>query len=588
MKVDVSSGGGRFRYRLELEAEDRDCIRRGVPFREEKSSLLMVSREYEVALPAGVEEVHPDLHALAVLRVLRPFVGRSLSLPFAVSPPLARIVEQERGVTLARVDSHIEPRRRPASPHTGLLFSAGMDSAAASVICPEDTIHLFLDRIPLADANRDSNTLADLVHQRRLCRQAEQLGRRVLSVRDGHEQLFRPYPTWHTEMKILPVLYLADSLALGAFATGDVLCAIHFGGYQERASSSWRFRRFERGSRDQALTDDQILATLEGIKPVGCVEGLSEVATAIVVSHSPYADKTASCYYRSEGSYCMRCDKCFKKILLMHIARGQETPAALFEHFLAIDYLADIFSRPYFDWHHVWYYIFQRLRCDHWFVRELQRQAAEGPDLSLLERWYPRDLETGDGGEWGAQIRERIGRHVQTMSDAEIRRLEGLDVPPLHAPPLPHARPLGAGLDSPHGRGHPRPAGTSTSDGTGAALAPPASDSVVAALADRLRALLIPAEGVPPEFAGFGVTRVAPLPDAQRVLVRLTRSGPAAMPVELLVEVSPASTSEQCFRRVGDLAVSYRNQTPLDLSSRRRALASLLTFLAGRPPDRPG
>jgi hypothetical protein len=569
MKVDVSFDGPRVRYGLELDEEDRDRILRDVPFREEKSSLVMVSREYEVVLPAPVERVHPDLHALALLLVLRPFVGRTLRLPFAVSTPLAEIVQRERGVTLAPVDTRLKSRRRPASSRTALLFSAGMDSAAASVVCPEDTIHLFLDRIPLAGNNRDTHTLVDLVHQRSVCRQAEQLGRRVLSVRDGHEQLFRPYPTWHTEMKILPVLYLADALDLGAFATGDVLCAIHFGGYQERASSSWSFRRPERGSRHEALTDSQILATLEGIESVGCVEGLSEVATAIVVSRSPYADKTASCYYRSEGSYCMRCDKCFKKILLMHIARGQETPAALFEHFLAFDYLADIFSRPYFDWHHVWYYIFQRVRCDHWFVRELQRQAREGPDLSLLEKWYPRDLEEADAGEWGATIRQRICRYVQPMSNVEIRRLEGLDVPPLHAPPLPHARPLGAGLDSPLGGGRAAPAGS-------------AGDSAVAVLANRVRALLTPAHGAAPEFAGFGVTLVTSLPDSRRVLVRLARSVPAAAPVELLLEVSPASTAEPCFRRAGDWAVSYRTQTPLDLPSRRHALASLLRFLAAR------
>jgi hypothetical protein len=567
MKVDVSFDGDRFRYGLELEPDDRDRIRRDVPFLEEKGSLVMAGREYEVALPASFEGVHPDLHALAILRVLRPFVGRTLRLPFAVSAPLAGIVERERGITLAPVDPRLEPRARPASPRTALLFSGGMDSAAASLVCPEDTVHLFLDRIPLAGADGDPNTLADLVHPRRVCRVAEQLGRRVVTLRDGHEQLFRPYPTWHTEMKVLPVLYLADTLALGAFATGDVLCAIHFGGYQQRASSSWSFRGPERGPFPHAVSDDGILATLEGVRPVGCVEGLSEVATAIVVSRSPYADRTASCYYRSRGSYCMRCDKCFKKILLMHIARDQETPGDLFERFLAIDYLADIFSRPYFDWHHVWYYVFQRLRCDHWFVRELQRQARAGPDLSLLEKWYPRDLEAADSGEWTAEIRRRICRLVPPMSEAEIRRLEALDVPPLHAPPLPHARPLGAGLDRSPGGG---PAATG-------------GDGLVAALAERLRALLMPADGTRSDFAGFGVTRVTPLPGSPRVLVRLARSALGVEPVELLVEVSPASTTDPCFERVGAWAVSYRKETPLDRPSRRRALASLLTFLAAHP-----
>ena len=132
------------------------------------------------------------------------------------------------------------------------------------------------------------------------------------------------------------------------------------------------------------------LLPVVGLHRAESIGGLSEVATSIIVNKSPYRGKSFSCYYPSDGSFCMRCDKCFKKLLLRYIADDQEVPESLIDHFLSFPYLARIFSRPYLDWHHVWFYVFQKLRCQHWFVQELQRQARMGPDLSVLGEVVPR------------------------------------------------------------------------------------------------------------------------------------------------------------------------------------------------------
>jgi hypothetical protein len=428
MRVEVIRQDDGFRYRLNPGPDDPDEAIRD--FMDRPDPMLLVNHEYRVVLPGVFKSIHPDAHALAIWHTIRPFIGSRLDLSFGVSTDLAEWMQRKHRILLTRTDDRQAPRRPPERVVPAMMFSGGMDSMAASLLMPPDTHHLFLDRIAHLRPHERTDSLIELTGQREACRAVQANGRPVHIVTDDHEHLFVPYPMWHANMALLPALYLADSLGLGTIDSGSVLDAKYFTGYHRGDASRWRMRKsLEVGARE----DPDDLLSAAGLRRAESIGGLSEVATTIVVGRTPYREKSFSCYYPADGNFCMRCDKCFKKLLLLHIADNQEVPEQLFGHFLSIPHLAAIFRRPYFDWHHVWYYLFQKIKCRHWFVQELQRQTREGPDLSCLEKWYPKaqvEMEPA----YADIVRANIDRQVGTMSAEEVDFIENVEIPPLVAP----------------------------------------------------------------------------------------------------------------------------------------------------------
>jgi hypothetical protein len=466
MRITATLGtDGPLRYRLTLEDDDR--TEAGQVFGDPTRPLRLENRSWEVHVPTGPGRLHPDLHALALWKVVWPFVGRTLELPFAISAQLAETIERVRGLRVGPVDPALAPREAPERSRPALLFSGGVDSLAAALVMPPRTAILTLDRIPhYPDGLDPAQTLVDLVHTRALCGRLAADGRAVLAVREDHETLFRPYPAWHSEFWLLPALYLADDLDLAVVGTGDVLDVLLLGGYHWGRAQRWAVDRqraeelarsgprtpaetLERLRRDGPTSDrpagaEAAAAELAavGLRFTSPVYGLSEIGTALVVFRSPYRGSASSCYFPSATNYCLRCDKCFKKLLLDYVFAEREVPVELFQRFLDVPQLSRLFDGPYFDWHHVWYYLFQRIRCEHPVAAALREQAAAGPDLSVLERWNPT-LAAELPPDWRAEVVDGILRFVSPMDAADLEYFAGLEVPPLFAPPP--ARPRGAG-----------------------------------------------------------------------------------------------------------------------------------------------
>lgn len=565
MRVESVRRGGEFVYRLFPEPGDPEEGRR--EFSDSPAPFSLVNREYRTRTPEGFREIHPDVHAAAVWHAVKPVVGDKLSLSFAVSTEMAEWMLKTHGVTLTAVDDRQAPRRAPEKVIPALLFSGGMDSMAAALLMPAGTHHLFLDRIPRLRPGERSGALIDLSRQREACAAVQAQGSPVHITADDHEGLFVPYPMWHSNMAILAALYMADSLGLRAVDAGEVFDAKYFGGYHDGKASGWRMRHPRGAPRKRAagfagLRDGFGVLKTIGLGLADCIGGLSEVATTMVVAGSVYRGKSYSCYYPSEDSFCMRCDKCFKKLLLRHIAENSEVPEALFESFLAIPRLRAVFARPYLDWHHVWYYLFQKIRCRHWFAMELQRQAKQGPDLSCLEKWYPgaiADMEPA----YADAVLENIGRRVKTMSAEEIKRLEEVDVPPLHCPAPPHANrppPGSAARLAPAGR--PRPE-----------MFPAETKALLKLLKSKLM------DGPPLRWGPFQLDDVflrpgdpgvclwlSPVPDggapsgAQPIIARLFRIGPPG---------------DRFLVRLGTLGLDFESPRPVGIELLRPLVLSL-------------
>jgi hypothetical protein len=456
VRVDIATSARGFTYALAPDPEDPRHGRRnfrGVA----EDPIELVRTSYRVDVPPLFSGIHPDRHAAAIWYALRPFVAARLTLPFGVSPGFQRTMAEAHGVAVAPVDAALAPPAPPREPRPCLLFSGGMDSTAASLILPAEAVVLFLDRIPHFEGHdAASEYLLELTEARAMCRRLQRHGRDVFALVDEHEWLMRPYPTWHSDMSLLAPLYLGDTFGAHVIETGDVLCAVAWRGYHDGSTDRWTcdpgaLRAYtaspaappaaggapgQPAPREVSPAHLRDLAYL-GLARGGVTLGLSEVATAILVAHSPFKDQTASCYYHASPalpgtSYCLQCDKCFRKLLLTRIAEDREVPAALIDGFLGHPRLRALFRRRFLDWHHIWFYIFQRLKCRHPFVAALQRQAQQGPDLGLLERWYAPAGALIDAA-YREHVIARIGAHVATMTPDEARGLEELSVPPLDA-----------------------------------------------------------------------------------------------------------------------------------------------------------
>ena len=448
MRVAITEHDFSLHYELTLDEDDHRQRATGLPGGP-VNELELVGRRFTVALPGEFRALHPDTHAAAIWWYLRPFIGSELHLPFEVSELFAGVMKSLFGLTLSRVSATVRPREVPAQPRPGLLFSGGMDSVAASLVAPPDTVGLFLDRIPrLMNRPECQNALIDLVNQRAVSELRRTHGMQMAHVADDHEALFRPYPTWHSNMDAVAALYLADSLSLGHVFTGDVLDVFHFRGYVSEDVTSWTFQPGGAPSSPELAppeTPRSRLAgadlesfnplALAGLSRVDLVGGLTEIGTTAVVARTPFLGRTFSCYQKTDRFFCMACDKCFKKLLLLKILAGEQVSPAIIDHFLSYPYLSRIFSRRFVEWHHIWCYIFQRIRCSHWFVRELQRQARQGPDLSVLEKWYPPSRALIPAA-YRDHVEEAITGHVPAMTAAEVATLEGLSIPPLDPPDL--------------------------------------------------------------------------------------------------------------------------------------------------------
>jgi hypothetical protein len=454
MRVDVAREPGRFVYHLEPDTDDpREMLHTDSGGHE---TMRLVGDRWEVQLPAEFAGIHPDLHAAAIWLTLEPFVGSRLTLPFGVSRAWAEHAAATAGVAFPTVDPTLSPRKRPAGHRAGLLFSGGFDSLASSLLLPDDAVCVQTTRIP-----RDTKEWpglraqveAHMAGKALLRRRVAATGRRVYPLFEDHEALYRPYPKWHSGQRVaqLAPLYLADSLGLSVVEWGDILGNVLDLGFRFDRPSRWSFERarlrYDTTPEDTAASrfgtrfGERGDYALLGLTKGSSVAALSTVGTALVVHRSVHRGEALPCDFAYPDElptwgvepvalYCMRCNRCFQKILLDHAIRDQELPANLVDHFLRFPDVAADFVPAIIDWHHVWLYVFQRLRCDHPFVRILQRQARRAPDLGLLEKWCPAIEHLLPQQPYGPTVRDRALRYVELMTDAEVEELAAWDLPP--------------------------------------------------------------------------------------------------------------------------------------------------------------
>ena len=376
----------------------------------------LTGRSMRINLPVRIrrKDVHPDLEALAVVLVVSPFAGGTLTVSRPVSTVMEAAVARAFKFRIQPVDRRLAPRARATPGTPALAFSGGVDSTAALVVLPDHTVLGFMRRIPLPGGEASTQYRDEAALH--ACASLHAQGRTVHIYETDMEYLRDPvgFPTdWSNAIGLV---LLADRLRLDSISWGLVAESAYRIGHE--VYTDWAIRRAA-WSR---------LFAAAGLHFNAPVAGVSEVGTTAIVATSPLAGIAQSCIRGGVGAPCGDCWKCFRKSML-DAARSGTWPAdeeldRLFAVREVNQKLAQ-FPIPHED---VIGWIAGRYPGKHPKMQLLRERALpQGQTFSWLERWYGPSAELLDAGVRDV-VEARLDRHMGRMTKGEEAEFRAWDM----------------------------------------------------------------------------------------------------------------------------------------------------------------
>lgn len=370
----------------------------------------LVVADCRVDLPFEVEP-HPDLLALAILLIVRPWAKRRIHLNSPVSARLAEAAATQFGIDLGPVDPNLRPR--PSGPEAVTGLSLGPDCLAGDVLLDLPKQAFYFVRVPHPTIpNRAAHIRHDVVLRR--LEEASRRGWQIDTTRSDLEFMAaRPFPTFaHWTTMFVGAILAADERDLGYIVSGR-----HMGGHYLHSG-----QRFDiEADHDLRLKE---LFKAVGLDLVSAVSGLTEVGTMIIAREHELFDLSSSCLLSALPSGgCHQCEKCFRKELvrawveqrhpnpeILDWAEGSASFRRRFECFGTT-------PQPHS-------YAFLASRRDSlrtgflgdWVDR--LRDPLEA--TTWVDRWYPDAIEDWLPRRWQPQVTEKLTSRLQMM-DARDR-----------------------------------------------------------------------------------------------------------------------------------------------------------------------
>lgn len=392
--------------------------------------------------------VHPDLLALAVLSVVLPWAGSSISFPERVSRRFAGCVTGVLGLRVEGIDENLPPRRK--GNRGALAFSGGVGSFAAALVLPEETVKISFVRKAHPDVpDRHPAYSTEAI------RKIAEIVENNLAVYADLEHIVGPfpqYPTWVTPSS--PCLLLADHLDLGSVSYGTIMGA----GYLQSG------RKF--AGIDIPDAEWQELFAAAGLDLTKPVAGLTEIATATVVNQTAFRDIATSCQFGSFPHPCMKCRKCLRKYFI-HLAVSGEKPCRdiLVDFWRQKKIRAYLCSPPPVLFHHIYLYAFSGIARDALtppFQLFYDKLLIGRQDVDWCRRFYPPALDAYiPDQQLRSTVELGISGFLARMDARDIQTVENLNVYPLYEADRARAEEIDAALrrlpegpaQSRHGKG---------------------------------------------------------------------------------------------------------------------------------------
>lgn len=359
------------------------------------------------SLPDGwsLDGTHSDLLAAAAMMIVEPFTGNTIRLPEPVSRELNEYFYNTFGKRLEPVSDSLKPRRaRMGSSVPALAFSGGVDSMAASILMPRETIHVFVDREDLNSHGRPTkyNKSAAL----RAIDKMSSMGHKMVKVPTDYEFVRSPTGfTWGVSsaapIAILADFYNFDSIAFGmilesAYGIGDNNFQEHWGRWQDFFGAI-------------------------GLNYNIPTAGLSEIMTTKIVLQSPeYTGLAQSCIRGLPGEPCLNCLKCFRKLLAETAIKGEDLDSLELGRMARSREIYNHIIQTPIHHENIYTYALTKYKGEDKFLLLLSKKVrADKVDVSWMDGWY-QDSESLLYDKYKTEIKDNIAKFTKAMSPEQV------------------------------------------------------------------------------------------------------------------------------------------------------------------------
>jgi hypothetical protein len=405
MKVEWKQIDRRIHFAFEPSPDDSLLNQQNIE--SNKPALAATTCYFDMPEGWNKESVHPDLLATAISFMIDPFTKDTIELPLGVSQQFHDAYFQIRKKRLLPVDPQQSPRETPSNPKAGLCFSGGVDSTAAAMLLPKDSVLVFADR-DMDDPNSKGlyNKNAALF----ACSEMQKLGHTVINVLTNYEYVRSPLGFATNYSSAVPVLLLADHLKLSSVALGMILeSAFAIGDNPFNVPSSAWFK----------------ILNIVGLPTNLVTAGLSEVSTSKIVASNPdYKHIPQSCVRGDIQKPCMKCMKCLRKTLLEKTFTNSSLDDFKMEKMFSIPKVYETMTSSPLHHENVYVYIYNHYKGSnptHFLLKK--KVFASKRDNTWLAKWFPESESYLPEKEREA-IKCNILNTFEAMDTSEVQKLK--------------------------------------------------------------------------------------------------------------------------------------------------------------------
>ena len=306
MKVTIKKVGCRIGCQIVFVFNlDNDDKRISISTNAGKQEIALTDTTATFDIPFDICLPHPDLLALAALKIISPYIGSHFEINFPISDYFAHVIKYCYPNIKTVKSAPVQSRIAPLPEKYAVSFSGGADSLAAANLCPPGTPLILLARKYHSKLGkfeswyRTDGNIETLMHMGDDFVKIPVLSDfEFLSV--NKTKTYCVYPDNYAFT--IPCILLADHLNLSGILTGDMIAA--FSGDERAKFSTERFKK------------QQLLYLSVGLNIDSAVKGVTELGTEIINRYYKNSNNANTCQYGGFQKPCMHCVKCFRKSLI--------------------------------------------------------------------------------------------------------------------------------------------------------------------------------------------------------------------------------------------------------------------------------
>ncbi|MBR9897456.1 MAG: hypothetical protein GYB16_13930 [Gammaproteobacteria bacterium] len=295
MKIKYRKSGESISFFGEQNADDIEfCSQR-------KAQMARGEANFFFRSEVDISSIHSDILALTALIIFGPFAKREIEFDWAISERLKDAIETNfRRRVLS--STHDSERAVTGKGRAALAFSGGVDSVAAAIVMPKDTVSVFCNR-EVPEGEKIGLYRADAALK--ACKQLSAY-RDVEIVRTDMEFVRHPVGFSVDWTNAAGAVLMSDFYNLNTVAFGMIMESAFFIGHpyfsdlEDRTVYSAWAPIFEAASLPISLPTAMI----------------SEVITSKIAIETSLDVNAQSCVRGKEDKPCMNCFKCFRKTIL--------------------------------------------------------------------------------------------------------------------------------------------------------------------------------------------------------------------------------------------------------------------------------